>query len=576
MKNFSRRNLNNIKDICSEKTGVELPESKPVNGVKIASIVLAIILVLTPLTAYASHYTLSLLEFRESEENVRTIAFDFVNDFMEFTYGDSFSYVKDDDIEESFYDFIRQSAYLFRKDNAPKSNYKVLGYTLSETIDAKVLSVNNMDNAWYVNVSANVIESNYTGVINEYLVTFYLKYEGSGEYFVLTDMYFDDTVGVGEEIFGVSGAMDTVQFKTWCENNNDYDQYIKNESETSYIQSEDLAKDFVREFVWDYVHYLWSGKDAFADKEGIIYSIIDNIRKIQIIFDGDNYTFKIAEPFESNPISVEITKKGDYWYARGRIHGKVFDADGNHVTDYGNDVFLKFKEVDGEYVVEGLNMFGANNDSSKIFWLSSSEAVLSLESFIEWDASLDDYSQILENSYTKLNNIIIDNEIVDEAAEMAKSFMEAAFTGGENIWDNGKNDDLTVFIREYVEYLKLSSKKSDVLSYTVTMKEPYRPSVNGYERSNSVRADVIEHRADGTDYTHMMKFFFNYEVIGSNIELVDFYFYGTLPETHEVFDKVGKNNYSLTEETFIEWAAENNDYSVYIQKVKDAIANLDK
>ncbi|MBQ2915777.1 MAG: hypothetical protein IJE51_03195 [Clostridia bacterium] len=573
MNNFSRKNLNNIKNICSEKTGVELPEAKPVNGVKIASVILAIILVLTPFTAYAAQYTMSVIEYLDSEKNVKAEALGFAEDFMAFAYGDSDTYIEDGDSEDIFYDYLRQSAYLFKNDNYLKTTYN-LGYSLWETVETYIFSVKNDGNIWYVTVNADVEESNYKGVLNEYLVKFYLKYEGSGEYFVLTDMYFYDSLGHSDEVFGNTGIIDTINFEAWAENNNDYSKYVEKISpETVDVISSDSAEKFAMDFVMDYISYVYGQETPFADKEGDIYTIIDSIKEYKVLTGLDVCTFKYVDIFKK-PVSIRTVKKGDSWYAQCRVHGEVFNSDGVHVTDYGSYIFLKYKYIDGEYMVEDLNMSGPNSDYFNIFGVDSTETITSFEGFILWADATNDYSEYVLRCEQKKEAYIIQQKVLNAAYESSKAFMDASFNGGKNIWDNGATDDLTVLMREYVEYLKLAYKDLNITSSDVKIREPYSTTVDGNEHYVGVVAGVTLPMADGTEMEYLTKFFYKYEASVFGLKLVDFYYYGLLPETHEVFEKVGKNNYSLTWETFIEWAAEEHDYSFYTAKIRDAVAKI--
>ena len=595
MSNFSRKNLNNIKHICSEKTGATLTETRPMSPVKIMGAVLAVILVLTPLTAYGTRYTMDFLEYRESEKNVKAEASVFVEDFFDFAYGKSDTYRDDDGVENSFCDFIRQSVYLFRDDIYLRDSY-IVGYSWWSEVDTNAYIVGNDGNIWYLTVNAEVSETRnqrvysdaensqseeYTVqpvVFDEYSVKFYLKYEGSGEHFVLTDMYFYDSKGYSETVFGDIGVLgstlDTAHFKAWAENTNDYSEYI----DRIHVESVayDRAKVAAEKFLRDYISYVHGTEEPFADRDGQIYALISTIKGYMNVTRDYEVEFKYDENINAHV--SRLAKVGDYWYAQCGAAGGILKSDGTHVADYWCDLFLKFNETDGEYDFEDFYISGTS-DGFKIFNTSDtplgSMEFADFEGFIEWADSTNDYSDYIYKGYVKINDYVGNNKVKNDALTLAETFLDAAFCDGENVWDNGSEDELTVFISEFVDYFKLSIKKDSVLKY-----EPQSLiSALSCEENAwyvSVRSDITEYGNDGSEFTYMTKFFFKYELKGAKLVLTDFYYYGNLPQCKEVFEKVGKNNYSLTDSTFIEWADTHDDYSYYTDKVLAAVANLGK
>ena len=115
MSRFNRSNLNHIKQICNEKAGFDLPEAKAPNNFKVIGVILAVLMVLTPLTVYGASYTLSALEYRDSVKKLGVEVDTFVSDFVGSIYGDSDVYVVSDGSDTSLHELIRMSVIGFKE-----------------------------------------------------------------------------------------------------------------------------------------------------------------------------------------------------------------------------------------------------------------------------------------------------------------------------------------------------------------------------------------------------------------------------------------------------------------------------
>ena len=74
--------------------------------------------------------------------------------------------------------------------------------------------------------------------------------------------------------------------------------------------------------------------------------------------------------------------------------------------------------------------------------------------------------------------------------------------------------------------------------------------------------------------TPLMKFFLMYKKVLGEFVLEDVYYFGNFYQCRNVFEKVGKNNYSLTSKTFNDWAERTEEYSYYTQRVKTAMESF--
>ncbi len=581
MSNFRRNNLNNIKNIVNEQTGVDLPESKPVATSKIVGIILAVIFVLTPLTAYGARYTMNFVEYMESEKNVKAEAQAFVEDLIGFAYGDTDTYLNDDNTEDSFYDFLRNVGYLFKKDNYEKTTYK-LKYSLKKDVQVRSYVDINEGTQWFITAYADVVESNYQGVLDEFVVSFFLKYEGFGKYFTLTDMYFYDSRGYSELVFGDIGrlenTMDMTHFKAWAENTDDYSIFIeKIDPEIVDVLEFDSVKQVAKDFFVDYVNHLYCGESRFEDQQGQVYKLIDLTKRYLEVRRSSDYIYVPSSPDGTFASVSRLEKIGQSWYVQVSGLGSFFDEDGTEISAHRSKLFLKYTNVDGEFLLEDIYMIGgANSEGFKIFFGGDISELASFEDFITWADETDDYSEYLDRSYDRIYDFLEEENINAEFKHIVDSFTNASFFGGENIWDNGDNDTVTEFIRELVDYLSVSSDNAEVKNRTIETDYYPKSTAFGEDLFGVARVDIIEELTDGTTREYRTKVFVMYEYDGRVFKVTDFYYFGTLPQCSKVFDKVGSNTFSLNDDMFLEWAKENNDYSVYTQKIRAAMAELNK
>ncbi len=61
---------------------------------------------------------------------------------------------------------------------------------------------------------------------------------------------------------------------------------------------------------------------------------------------------------------------------------------------------------------------------------------------------------------------------------------------------------------------------------------------------------------------------------GDKAVVTDFYYNGDLPQCSVIFEKVGKNHYSMIDREFYAWAENLDDYGVFSQKALSAIRDI--
>jgi len=570
MKKFNINNLNNIKDICNEQIGIELPHKEPIKKSRLAVIVVVFLACLMPLTAYAAKYTLSYIEYSTSEKNVKQEAEEFVSDFIKYSYGKDSNYLVDKTYEESFEEYLKQTALCFMNDTYQRKIYDV-GYYWYYDYDSKILNVKNNGSAWYIEIETDITERKYNKILNTYSITFFLKYEGYMSTFKLTDMYFHSSKSYGEDIFGelgtVEGSLDIDQFIRFADELSDYRYYAGKASAKTKEVSEFLdAKAVAAKIVNDYLSYTFGGEDRFAGKFGPAYDYLEALKEYvnyrnDSIYNGE-YSVNISQ----------LKKINGYWYAAADIIRYSENADGEPERSGLDSVMLKFTEFEGDYTIEDIYLSGISTGG--FMHVKVDEHLytsLSFEKFIDWADETDNYDEYIE----KINDFICrrtDEDLITEKTEaFVDSFISVVYGKTENPWKNGKAGSVEEFLGVSADYFKISAAEE----YEMELLSVYGSKVDTarYRGEAVISLKITDENGKIID-TPLMKFFLMYKKVLGEFVLEDVYYFGNFYQCHNVFEKVGKNNFSLTDTTFIDWAERTEEYSYYTQRVKTAMESF--
>ena len=401
MKKFNINNLNNIKDICNEQIGIELPHKEPIKKSRLAVIVVVFLACLMPLTAYAAKYTLSYIEYSTSEKNVKQEAEEFVSDFIKYSYGKDSNYLVDKTYEESFEEYLKQTALCFMNDTYQRTVYDV-GSSWYYDYDSKILNVKNNGSAWYIEIETDITERNYNKFLNTYSITFFLKYEGYMSTFKLTDMYFHSSKSYGEDIFGelgtVEGSLDIDQFIRFADELSDYRYYAGKASAKTKEVSEFLdAKAVAAKIVDDYLSYTFGGEDLFAGKFGPAYDYLAALKEYV------NYNNSSRYKGEYSITVSQLKEINGYWYTDANIIRYSENADGEPEMSGLDSVMLKFTEFEGDYTIEDIYLSGMSTGGFMHIKVDEHlYTYLSFEKFIDWADETDNYDEYIE----KINDFI--------------------------------------------------------------------------------------------------------------------------------------------------------------------------
>ena len=447
----------------------------------------------------------------------------------------------------------------------------------SPSIETVSMGTKNDGTTWYTFVRARIDEYPDSDSGEEYDIYFYLKYEGSAEYFVLTDMYFYSGVNVSKNIFGDIGALGNTlgleHFAAWAENTNDFSEYISNAREfyseyMEYLEAEAFAKDFMR----DYISYVYEDGNPWEDKEGQIYTLLDYAKYVLNYINPSVGGFGVKDSVPMYTTEKLILKDGA-WYYRGMIGGVLLSSENERINDFLGYMYLKLNRIEDTFEVEDFFLSDPVNFSHHFYEAEYEIKLMDMDEFIAWAELTNDYSRFIQNGKASLDSYIRKNVIDSAAMDFSDTFVNAAFLGGEKAWNVSAEGSLDKFISYFADYLLLSTNNGNVDRYTYEIKKSVGIGQDdGYY--TSLLVNITEHRNDGTEVKYRTKIFLKLVLECKTAVVTDFYYNGDLPQCSEIFEKVGTNHFSLTDATFRAWAEETNDYSVYSQKALTAISEL--
>ncbi len=570
MKKFNIDNLNNIKDICNDSIGTELPHKKPVSKSKVTVAIIAFLICLMPMTAYAAKYTLSYLEYSTTEANVKQESLDFVSDFIKYAYGKNNNYLVNETYEESFGEFLKHSALCLKNDTYNRI-YHDVGYSWNMNFDNKILNVKNIGSAWYVEVDSSIEETRYKddSVFNKFSIKFFLKYEGYMSDFKLVDMYFASSKSYGETVFGDIGTLENAlnidEFVKFADELSDYRYYLNMaKTVTKDVYAYENAEKAAEKFADDYLWYYYGDKTPFEGKTGPVYELLESIKNyIDLGFTNGS---QLVYRGENNINVSHLEYINGAWYASVSIVGTLYYEDSGET--YGLDrvggFHLKFKEFEGIYDFEDIYLKGPQTYSHLCFHVGEKiKNIWGLEKFIEWADKTDNYDELIANVERYTAQRSAEAKVEERIESITNSFIMAAYGSSENPWVNKKEGSVEEFLGASVEYFKTTA----VEDYEIEVYSIFRDS-DGYGYSI---IEIITLDEDGSVKTkEKMKFFFKFKLVLGEYVLEDIYYYGFPYQCKNIFEKASRNNYSLIEDSFKEWAERTEEYSYYTQRAKDA------